>query len=115
MNRVLLIDDNSSSREARQRHFSSLGFSVMSVGSFDADRAMDASPDFVLLATTAQGVTPRITNAWVYQLHDGAPPELRAAASGAPNENTLFWHRRLQRALIGSMLGIRTLAAREAN
>jgi len=110
MNRILLIDDNDVTREALQRHFASLGFSVMSVSSADATRALDAAPDFVLLhATSSLDIAPKNSSAWVYQLRDTAPPELRTAPTGAPNENTLFWHRRLQRALISSTLGIRSI------
>lgn len=101
MNRVLLIDDNSALREALQRQFSSLGFSVMGVGSTEAPRAMEAAPDFILFRSNRDyDVVAQNTGAWVYQLRDNAPPELRSAAPGAQNDNTLFWHRRLQRAMI---------------
>lgn len=110
MNRVLLIDDNSDTRDSLQHHFASLGFSVMSVGSADAARALEAAPDFVLTQSNVS-LDDRFKNsgAWVYQLREAAPPELCAAPESTPNENTLFWHRRLQRALINSSPRIRTL------
>jgi len=110
MNRVLLINDNTATRDALQHHFAALGFSVMSVGSADASHAMEAAPDFILMqASTGFDAKLMNSSAWVYQLREVGPPELCAAPTATPNENTLFWHRRLQRALISSSLGIRTL------
>jgi len=103
MNRVLLIDDNSVLREALQRQFSALGFSVMGVASAEATRAMVALPDFILFRSNRDfEVATQNPGSWVYQLRDNAPPERRSAASGAQNDNALFWHRRLQRALISA-------------
>jgi CheY-like chemotaxis protein len=103
MNRVLLIDDNSTLREALLRQFSGLGFSVMGVGSADATRAMEAAPDFILFrANRDRSLIGENTGAWVYQLRENAPPELRSTPPGTQNDNTLFWHRRLQRALISA-------------
>lgn len=115
MNRVLLIDDDNALREALQRQFSALGFSVMGVGIGDAVHAMEAAPDFILfrsnrdLATVAEN-----SGAWVYQLRENAPPELRSAAPGPQNENSLFWHRRLQRALISASWSSVALLVRNA-
>lgn len=82
----------------------------MSVPSAEGARALEAGPDFVLIREIVEcEIKPRNANTWVYVLRENAPPELYIAAVGTPNENSVFWHRRLQRALISSSPSIRSI------
>lgn len=109
MNRILLVDDNPSSRNTLQAFFGAQGFSVMAVeGLHEGSRVVDASPDFIILRFSgqlqaasqhAEMLSKRSPRSNVYILDEEGNCHVYREPAVTRDENWTFWMRRLVRGL----------------
>lgn len=109
MNRILLVDDNPTSRNTLLAFFGAQGFSVMAVDGIDEGaRAVDATPDFIILRFSgplhpagiyADTLSRRSPRSNVYIIDDEGNFHIHREPAMTRDENWNFWMRRLIRGL----------------